>query len=46
MAEKGMKWYAVCDSSLKTPFYEKETVCENQQYADVSPQSICILLGK
>ena len=44
--KKGMKWYAVCDSSLKTPFYENETVCENQQYADVSPQSICILLGK
>ena len=43
--KKGMKWYAVCDSTLKEPFYDTPVLCENQQYADVSPQSVYILIG-
>lgn len=44
--KKGMKWYAVCDSTLKEPFYDTPVLCENQQYADVSPQSVYILIGR
>ena len=44
--KKGMKWYKVCDSTLKEPFYDTPVLCENQQYADVSPQSVYILIGR
>ena len=44
--KKGMKWYKVCDSTLKEPFYDTPMLCESQQYADVSPQSVYILIGR
>ena len=34
------------DSTLKEPFYDTPVLCENQQYADVSPQSVYILIGR
>lgn len=44
--KKGKKWYMVADSSQKDVFFKEENECTDQQYADISPQSICILIGK
>lgn len=44
--KKGKKWYTAADSSLKESFPAEPAECADQQYADVSPQSVCILVGK
>lgn len=44
--KKGKKWYMAADSSLKESFPAEAAECTDQQYADVSPQSVCILVGK
>ncbi len=44
--KKGKKWYTAADSSLKESFHKEPVECADQQYADISPQSICILVGK
>lgn len=43
---KGKKWYVAADASLKDGFYTEPKECENQHYVDISPQSVCILVGK
>lgn len=44
---KGMKWYLVADSSdNKEPFKNKEVELENQEYVQLEPQSINIIIGR
>ena len=44
---KGMKWYLVADSSdNKEPFKSKEVELENQEYVQLEPQSISIIIGR
>ncbi len=41
------KWYmAVNSADKKQPFYEEPQIYRNQQLLTLSPQSICILIGK
>lgn len=44
--KKKMRWYLVADSSEEISFLDEPYLCENQNYVDVMPQSICILVGK
>ncbi len=44
--KKGKKWYTVADTNLKVSFHKEPEECADQQFADISPQSICILVGK
>ncbi|MEE1028098.1 MAG: glycogen operon protein GlgX [Agathobacter sp.] len=41
-----MKWYLVADSGEETGFLSEPALCDNQNYVEVFPQSICILVGK
>lgn len=44
---KKKKWYIVADSTdSKEPFKAEPVLCKNQQYVEMNPQEICILVGK
>ena len=45
--DKKKKWYLVVNSAdYKTPFRKEPVLCADQKKLTLSPQSICILIGK
>ncbi len=40
------KWYCVMDTAKEEPFFEKDSLLENQHKIVTKPQSVIVLLGK